>query len=477
MEMGRRGFLKGFAMSGALAATKSVLADAAAVAPASQGGFMTAYADKPIPNLRVGVIGLGMRGSGAVHRLASIPGNTVVALCDLYPKRVAAQQKWLASRKKPKAREYTGKEGWKALCESDLDLVYIVTPWALHAPMALYAMQSGKHAVAEVPSAMSLDECWALVETSEKTRRHCMQLENCCYGEVELLALNLVRSGILGELVHAEGAYIHDLRQMIYQDPSKRDGYQDYWRLKWNSKHAGNCYPTHGLVPLMQAMNVNRGDRLDYLTAVATDSKGMEGYAKLRFGPDSWQAKTPIARGDMCTAVIRTVKGRTIMIQHDVASPRPYSRINLLSGTRGILSDYPLRIALSRKPGGQAHEWMDAKALAAFREKHCHPYWKTSGALAKKIGGHGGMDFLMDLRLSYCLQNGLPLDMDVYDLAASCSLCELTERSVRSRGSSQDVPDFTRGGWKTAKPLGIVNVDTSKMGVIEAKKDDTQLNV
>jgi hypothetical protein len=179
----------------------------------------------------------------------------------------------------------------------------------------------------------------------------------------------------------------------------------------------------------------------------------------------------------MCTAVIRTVKGRTIMIQHDVASPRPYSRINLLSGTRGILSDYPLRIALSRKPGGQAHEWMDAKALAAFREKHSHPYWKTYSALAKKVGGHGGMDFLMDLRLSYCLQNGIPLDMDVYDLAASCSLCELTERSVRSRGSSQDVPDFTRGGWKTATPLGIVNVDTSKMGVIEAKKDDSQLNV
>ena len=476
MNTDRRSFLKGTAWMGAVAAADVAFSSVPKALSAAGGGFMTTYADKPIPNLRVGIIGVGNRGAGAVHRLSSIPGTTVVAICDLYPKRVAAQQKWLAKNRKPAARSYSGEEGWKALCESDLDLVYIVTPWALHAPMAAYAMEHGKHAVTEVPSAMTLDECWMLVETSERTRRHCMQLENCCYGEIEMLALNLVRNGKLGELVHGEGAYIHDLRSLNYADPS-RGGYQGYWRLKWNDKHVGNPYPTHGLVPIMQAMNVNRGDRMDYLTCVSSAQVGMSAYAKLKFPADSWQAKMNPRCGDMSTTVIRTVKGRTIMVQHDVTSPRPYSRINLLSGTMGCLCDYPFRIALANKPGDQAHGWMGEKDAAAIREKYGHPLWKAAGKIAKKVGGHGGMDFLMELRLCYCLQNGLPLDMDVYDLATSCSLCELCERSAENRGASQDVPDFTRGGWETAAPLGIVDVDLSKMGVIHAKKDEAQLNV
>jgi hypothetical protein len=213
---------------------------------------------------------------------------------------------------------------------------------------------------------MYLDECWALVETAERTGRHCMQLENCCYGEVEMLTLNLVRQGKLGELVHGEGAYIHDLRELNYLDP-KKGGYQGYWRLKWNRDHYGNPYPTHGLVPLMQAMNVNRGDRFDYLTCVSTDQVGMDSYAKISFGEDSWQAKLHPRCGDMSTTVIRTVKGKTIMVQHDVTSARPYSRINLLSGTMGCLNDYPFRIALADKPGAGAHEWFDKAKTDAAR--------------------------------------------------------------------------------------------------------------
>ncbi len=469
----RRDFLTGTAWMGAAAALSGC---ATAAARSCGAGGMSGFAVAPIKKVRVGVVGLGMRGPGAVHRLASIPGVEVAALCDLYPERVEAQQKWLASNGKPKARSYSGEEGYKALCESDLDLVYVVTPWALHTPIALYAMEHGKHAAIEVPSAMYLDECWALVETSERTGRHCMQLENCCYGEIEMLTLNLVRKGMLGELVHGEGAYIHDLRELNYLDPAK-GGYQGYWRLKWNAKHYGNPYPTHGLLPIMQAMDVNRGDRFDYLTCVSSAQIGMDAYAKVKFGEDSWQAKLHPKCGDMSTTVIRTVKGRTIMVQHDVTSARPYSRINLLSGTLGCLNDYPFRIALAGKPGDPAHGWMDAASTNKLMQEHKHPLWKVAGELAQKMGGHGGMDFLMDLRLCYCLQNGLPLDMDVYDLASSCAVCELSERSALNRGNSVDVPDFTRGGWKTAKPLGIESVDLGKLGIMDVKKDESQLNV
>ena len=475
MEMNRREFLRGTAWMGATAALAGCVSTAAKLV---DNGGMTAFAVAPIPKVRIGVVGLGMRGPSAVHRLAAIPGVEIAALCDLYPERVARQQQWLKDNGKPPAREYSGEEGYKAMCESDLDLVYVVTPWALHAKIGLYAMEHGKHTAIEVPSAMNLEECWALVETAERTGRHCMQLENCCYGEVEMLTLNLVRHGLLGDLVHGEGAYIHDLRELNYLDPAK-GGYQDYWRLRWNRDHFGNPYPTHGLVPIMQAMNVNRGDRFDYLTCVSSAQTGMDAYARTTFGEDSWQAKLHPECGDMSTTVIRTVKGRTIMVQHDVTSARPYSRINLVSGTQGILSDYPLRIAMTEKRGGGAHNWFSPEETERVRNEFRHPLWKVAGDLAKKMGGHGGMDFLMDLRLCYCLQNGLPLDMDVYDLAASCSLCEYCERSARNRGASQDIADFTRGGWKTAKPLGIESVDLSKLGITvdDVKKDESQLNV
>ena len=475
MNTNRREFLKGTAWMGFTAAMAGS-ATAVAATKLCGAGAMTTYADKPIKKVRVGVAGLGMRGPGAVHRLAAIPGVEVAALCDLFQERVDAQQNFLAQNGKPAARSYVGPEAYKAMCESDLDLVYIVTPWAMHTPIALYAMEHGKHAAIEVPAAMTLEQCWALVETSERTGRHCMQLENCCYGEVEMFTLNIARQGRLGELVHGEGAYIHDLRDLNYLDPAK-GGYQDYWRLRWNTEHFGNPYPTHGLLPIMQAMGVNRGDCFDYLTCVSTNQIGMDAYAKIKFGEDSWQAKLHPKCGDMSTTVMHTVKGRTIMVQHDVTSARPYSRINLLSGTMGCLNDYPFRIALAEKPGDGAHGWLDQQKAGEVFAQYRHPLWKVAGELAKKMGGHGGMDFLMDLRLCYCLQNGLPLDMDVYDLAASCAVCELSERSALNRGNSVDVPDFTRGGWKTAKPLGIETVDLDKLGLTDVKADDAQLNV
>ena len=320
---------------------------------------------------------------------------------------------------------------------------------------------------------MTLDECWELVETSEKTKRHCMQLENCCYGEIEMLAFNLCHLGLLGELTHGEGAYIHDLRWNNMHD------YYKNWRLRWNIPHKGNQYPTHGLGPICQYMDINRGDRFDYLVSLESQSAGFASYARETIkNPDDWRRTADIQMGDMNTTLIKTAKGRSIMVQHDVSTPRPYSRINLISGTKGILCDYPYRLAVETQPGAGAHEFN--KTLAAeWRTKYAHPLWKKAGEIAQKVGGHGGMDFLMDLRWAYCLQNGLPLDMNVYDLASWCSLCELTEKSVRNRSCSVDVPDFTCGGWKTTPPLGLVDVDLAKMGLdgVGVQKDESALSV
>ena len=466
---GRRDFLKGTLWMGAVA-----VAGAAKCDLSLPGGAMASYAAPQLKQVRVGVVGLGRRGQGAVHRISQIPGVVITALCDVREEMVVWQRNYLKKTGKPAAKEFVGKEGWKALCQWDgVDVIYNATDWASHAMISLEAMRSGKHALTEVPAAMTLDECWELVETSEKTKRHCMQLENCCYGEIEMLAFNICHQGLLGDLTHGECAYIHDLRWNNMND------YFGHWRLKWNIKHKGNQYPTHGLAPICQYMDVNRGDRLDYLVSLESKSAAMAQYARETISnPEDWRRKADIQMGDMNTTLIRTVKGRSIMVQHDVSTPRPYSRINFIGGTKGVLCDYPYRLAVETKPGGGAHEFNRALA-AEWRAKYAHPLWKRAGEIAQKVGGHGGMDFLMDLRWAYCLQNGLPLDMNVYDLATTCSICELSERSVRNRSCPVDVPDFTRGAWKTTLPLELVDVDLKKMGLESSgvQKDESALNV
>ena len=452
MNLGRRGFLQqaawmglGTALAGSATGCKSM---------GVSGGAATAIGlrCKPLEKVRVGVIGLGMRGPGAVQTYSSLPGVEVTALSDLLPDRAERQQKWLKEKGKPDAALYAGSEdAWKKLCESDkVDLVHVTTPWLLHTPMALYAMKCGKHVAVEVPAALTVDQCWELVETSEKTRCHCMMLENCCYGENEMFAMMLCRKGVLGDLVHGEGAYLHDLRDLKFS----ASGYQDMWRLKYSKEHTGNPYPMHGMGPICQYMDINRGDKFEYLTSVSSGEFGLTQFAIDKFGKNSPEAKAKYKLGDMNTTVIKTYRGRTIMVQHNTTSPRPYSRINTISGTKGILTDYPLRVALSPK----SHEWMADAELAALKAKYVHPLWDKNGESAKKSGGHGGMDYLLLLRLCHCLKNGLPLDISVYDTALWSSVVELTERSVLKRGASIDVPDFTRGGWKTTEPLGIVDV-------------------
>ncbi|HVG11619.1 MAG TPA: Gfo/Idh/MocA family oxidoreductase [Flavisolibacter sp.] len=476
MSSNRRNFLKTFTLTGgALAIGLPSIADALPQIDEVENRHreevgsgrvnMSGYRAPKIDKVRIGFIGLGMRGPGAVERMSYIEGVQIAALCDKLPDRVKKVQSLLTKAGLPQAKEYTGEQGWKAMCESpDLDLIYICTPWSLHTPMAVYAMEHNKHAATEVPAALSLDECWKLVETSEKTRKHCMMLENCCYDFFELLTLNMARQGLFGEVIHAEGAYIHNLLDLNFS----KEGYVDMWRLKENIKRNGNPYPTHGLGPIAQCMNINRGDQFDHLTSMSTNDFGMAKKAEELAQKDSFynQFVGKQYRGNMNTTLIRTIKGKTIMLQHDVTSPRPYSRIHLVSGTKGMARKWPdpQRISFS-------HEWITESEMKVYEQKHTPEIVKYIGGMAKQIGGHGGMDFMMDWRLIDCLRNGLPLDQDVYDAALWSSVVPLSEKSVNNKSRTVDVPDFTKGAWKTNKPVTLTLEGGGTTGVRAIKKD------
>ena len=482
-NMNRRDFLKGTAWMGAAAMAAGCQMNRFGF---GQGGQMQDYAFQKLKgkNVRVGFIGVGQRGTAAVHRVSMIPGVEIVALCDKNPAAVEQNLKWLADSKyRTVPKKYIGDEAYKELCDfGDCDVVYCATPWALHQPVALRGLLGGKIALVEVTSALTVDECWELVEASEKWQIPCMQLENCVYGEIELLELNLARLGMFGQINHVEGAYIHDLREII---PSVNNNmnleYQ--WRYDENMAHKGDRYPTHGLVPLCQTLGVNRGDRLDYLVSLGSNDYSVNyEYFKKEYLPDSDPRKfdPPAAMNDMTTTLFKTVNGVSIMLQHDVCSPRPYNRRALISGTKGIMADYPYRCAFEDKCfDRKAHSWYSAADADKVRTKYMHPMWRDVSEMAKKVGGHGGMDFIMDLRWAWCLQNGEPLDMDVYDLAATSCLCELTETSVRNGSKPVSIPDFTRGNWRNVEPWGIVNVNLKKMGLDKSGviKDNAALNV
>ncbi|MDX1954131.1 MAG: Gfo/Idh/MocA family oxidoreductase [Chitinophagaceae bacterium] len=460
MTSNRRKFLRNITLGGtALVAGKSLQASATdrEYPYADESGTemkpvfnMSGYAAPKLDVVRIGVIGLGMRGSDAVERLSYIDGVEITALCDKYPDRVEAAQQTLTKRGRPKAKSYSGEEGYKALCESnEVDLVYSPTPWHMHTPIALYAMKNGKHAAIEVPAAKTIDECWALVETSEKTRKHCMMLENCCYDFFELLTLNMARQGLLGEIVHAEGAYIHDLsRDWLFN----KNAYADMWRLKENTGKNGNLYPTHGLGPIAQCMDINRGDKMNHLVSMSTNDFTLASLSREMAAKDPFFApyQGDNFRGNMNTTLVRTDKGKSLMIQHDVSTPRPYSRIHVVSGTKGIASKWPSpeRIAFG-------HSWLKKEELEDLYKKYSPPIVKHIGEIAKEVGGHGGMDFIMDWRLIDCLRNGLPLDQDVYDAATWSCILPLSQKSLAKRSSSVDVPDFTRGNWKSNKPVNL----------------------
>ena len=469
-DFDRREFMKGTAWMGAVAlAAGRVAAAGGERLPSnlSNSSSMAGFAAPPMKRIRLAFIGIGERGSAAVRRVCRIPGCEIVALCDLRKEAVDSNQKWLkdnlshlsnpSNLSNPITHTYFGNnECWKGACDdSDVDVVYVAVPAYLHARIAIYAMNAGKHVLVEVPAANTVDDCWNIVETSERSRRHCMMLENCCYGQDELLAWNLCHKGVLGSLSHAEGAYIHNLTERQLEN-----SFRNRNRPKKSSLH-GNSYPTHPLGPICLYLDINRGDRMNTVVSVSSGSFTWQDYIAATFKPDDWQSKLEIDRGDINTSIIKTARGRTIMLQRDFTTPRPYSRINLVQGSRGCFLGYgwPARLAVAKKPGGEiGKEWMSQKKFDEYAERFRHPLWKSVGEIAKKVGGHGGMDFIMDLRWAYCMQNGLPLDMDVYDLASWSSIVECSRKSDLAGGAPVELPDFTRGAWKTAKPREIGDV-------------------
>ncbi|MEM9142768.1 MAG: Gfo/Idh/MocA family oxidoreductase [Bacteroidota bacterium] len=451
----------------------SLAGTALSVAPvAAQGGrhflerpftqrYMGDFAAPKLSTIRAAFIGVGSRGPGHLKFFAGLPDTEVVAICDLYEdhaKRWTAEAKNIGKGKQhQKVKTYFGgEEKWRTMLqEVKPDVVFICTNWKNHAPMAIGAMNSGAHAFVEVPLAVTIDELWDIVNTSELTQKHCMMMENVNYAREELMFLNMCRQGVIGELLHAEASYIHELRgQMANQERGTGS-----WRTHHYAERNGNLYPTHGLGPVAQYMNLCRkDDTFNTLVSFSTPSIGRELYAKKNYDPDHKWNQLQYMGGDMNTSIVKTHLGRTVMMQWDETSPRPYSRHNLVQGTKGVLAGFPTRIALEGGVEGISedhHHWVQDKELGAIYEKYDHPLYKRLNGAAKE-SGHGGMDGIMMYRIVECLQKGLPLDQNVYEGCFWSAIAPLSEASVAGGGMPQSFPDFTRGNWKNTKPLGIV---------------------
>jgi len=440
-DLNRREFLK--LPSAAVTAGAATLATPP-IATAQDTGLPMA---PPIPLVRIGMVGIGLQGGSHLENFLKVPGCRITAVCDVRSERTDWARQQIVAAGHPAPTVYArGPRDFERLCETeDLDLVFTATPWEWHVPVLLSAMAHGKHAATEVPAAMTIEDCWKLVETAERHRRHCVMMENCNYDRPEMMVFNIVRQGLLGEVLHAEGGYLHDLREIKFE---KKD--EGLWRRAWSMKLDGNPYPTHGLGPIANCLDINRGDRFDYLVSMSGPSRGLADWAREHFPADAPERREQYVLGDVNTSLIRTARGRTLMVQHCTNLPRPYSRIHQVQGTRGLFQGYPNRLYIEGR--GTPHRWTDgAEALKEFD----HPLWQDIEARAAGTG-HGGMDYIEDYRLIACLREGRPTDMNVYDAAALSAVVELSVQSNASRARAVEFPDFTRGRWRTFPPLGIV---------------------
>lgn len=408
------------------------------------------YKLKKIDKVRIGIVGVGGMGTSHVSNFLKIEGCEIVAVCDIMESRVERAQKMTveAGFKKPDGNS-NGEHDYKRMCErDDIDLVFTATPWRWHVPVCLEAMNSGKHAATEVPAALTISECWQLIETSENTGRHCIMMENCNYDRDEMIILNMVKKGVFGNLLHARCGYLHDLRAVKHD----MNG-EGVWRRDWSMKRNGDLYPTHGLGPIAQCMDINRGNYFDYLVSFSTKSRGLSKYAVENFGHESPQVNEKFVLGDVVSTMIKTKNGETILVTHDTSSPRPYSRDILVQGTNGIVRKYPTpKIHIEGK--SPAHGWED---LSVYKDEYYHPLWKQMETDAEGAG-HGGMDYLEDYRLINALLNGIEPDMDVYDAAVLSAVTELSEKSIASGSWPMQFPDFTRGMWKSRRTLPVMEV-------------------
>ena len=462
-NISRRNFIKKSSLSAAAIATAPLLANNFESLPErpAMASYMGDFSAPKLQTVRAAFIGVGARGPGHLQFFASLEGTEVVAICDLYEdlaKKWGEKAKEIGQGKRhQKVQLYFGHEDkWKAMLdEVKPDVVFISTNWKNHAPMAIESMKKGAHAFVEVPIGVTLEEMWRIVDTSEATQKHCMMMENVNYSRDELMFLNMCRLGVIGEPYHAEAAYIHELRfQMEEQERGTGS-----WRTHHYANRNGNLYPTHGLGPVAQYMNLGRrDDSFANLVSFSAPAMGRKLYAEKNYAADHKWNQLDYKGGDMNTSIIKTTMGKTVMVQWDETSPRPYSRLNLIQGTKGALAGFPTRVALEGGVEGATdshHRWAQGEQLAEIREKYDHPLYKRLNDTTKDTG-HGGMDGIMMYRIVECLQKGLPLDQNVYEGCFWSAVSPLSENSVASGGSPQAFPDFTRGNWKNTKPLAII---------------------
>ncbi|MEE1806954.1 Gfo/Idh/MocA family protein [Streptomyces sp. BE133] len=463
----RRSVLGGAVATGAIAVGFGVVGSAPALAAPGASGAVTASEPRRLAGqtsminvpyearrtVRVAVIGLGNRGNGMTTGWSAVPGCQVTAICDIRPDRAKRVADDLAKAGKPRPAEFGGSADSYAemLKRDDIDLVYIATPWEFHYQQGKAALLAGKHVIVELPIATKLDELWDLVDTCERTRRHLMLAENCSYGRNELAMLKMAHEGVFGDVTNGHGGYLHDLRALLFSDTY----YTDSWRRLWHTRSIASFYPMHGLGPIAAAMDINRGDRMTTLHATATAPKGLADYRE-RFVPKghpSWN-ETYI-NGDLVTCMIETANGRTIRAEHDVSSPRPYSRINSLAGSRGLFEDYAGTSSTGARvyfePDHGDDSWRD---FESYRKEFDHWLWKKIGDDAANNGGHGGMDYVMQWRTVQLMRAGLVPDIDVYDSAAWCAPVPLSVMSLEKEGKPVGIPDFTRGSWVNLR-LGL----------------------
>ena len=417
-------------------------------------GSMFSFSDFPIKKVRVGIIGVGNRGSILLQMFQYLVENNhaeIVAISDISEKKVHNVSDKLSEFQDKKADlYYKTEEDWKKLCDrDDIDLVLIATPWDLHTPMSVYAMEKGKHVACEVPVASTLEDCWRLIEVSERTKKHFMMMENCNYNEEELWILNMIQEGVFGDITHTEGAYLHDLRALLLH----HSYYEGQWRLHEHAKRDGNFYTTHGLGPIAFYLNIGRGDTFSHLTSMSSRELNLSLAAK-----QANHSITSFKCGDMNNTMIKTEKGKTILLQFDVHSGRPYSRINKVVGTKAVHDGYPSRLYIDgEKPEYWGHNWLKEKEYDRYRNKYQHPIIQKLKSVSQGFKqGHGGMDFVMIYRLIRCMNLGLPLDINLYDSVMWSAITPLSELSVATNSQSIKIPDFTAGTWKKVSRLEIM---------------------
>ena len=459
----RRKFLKTTTMSAAALTAASTLASCTDnnIESISKGLYMGGFSAPKLDTVRVAFIGLGARGSGHLRSLASLEGVEVVAISDLYEDSCIRSSKVASEIGKGERHnniaQYWGEENkWELMLEEiKPDAVFISTNWNNHAPMAVKSMESGAHAFVEVPIAVSLKDMWKIVDTSERTQKHCMMMENVNYGRDELMYLNMCRNGVVGELLHAEAAYIHELRFQMSQEERGTGS----WRTHHYATGKGNLYPTHGLGPVAQYMNLGRtDDSFKSIVSYSSPARGRELYAKKNYSLDHKWNKLNYLNGDINTSIIKTNIGRTVMVQWDETSPRPYTRHNLIQGTKGTLAGFPTRVAIEGGFEGASkdhHSWIQGDKLEMLYDKYDHPLYKRLNQETKN-SGHGGMDGIMRYRIIECLRDGLPLDQNVYEGCFWSAVTPLSGKSISEEGAPQKFPDFTRGNWETTKQLDII---------------------